>query len=421
MNEQRIRECLHDITRQEIADNMTLWENVKAELTPPRRARTTRSMSLVLAALFMLMAAAAAFAVAHFQAFDPGIEGAMSADLVTELGIRQTIADVTLTLDWAYADANRIAIGYSLTTPERLQGAPLDQGVVLTDDTGSFTMDGMGGGGGSGDLSEAQYTASYGVTFVDDVPEVLHMRLEMTLGFLPDVEMSMAEGGGIVTGSGGGFGVGGGGGSSAEEVTPAPGIRLPMGSASGEQVGPFVFQFDLPFIPALELTPAQTVEANGVTMTLERMSVTPSMTTAEFCFDLPTPADWMPDVTLTAGETEAFLAGWEMQSLPVTGETWRCGTMTFYAPYLLEPTTFIFSAAALETSMDFTTDRARRFEEVLRAQGIEVDVTDAGGEGFNYSIVGAPDGVDVGRAVEEAFDVFKEKYAGPWTFTVAIP
>ncbi|MCK6576626.1 MAG: DUF4179 domain-containing protein [Anaerolineae bacterium] len=420
MNEQRIREYLQDIARQEIADNMTLWENMKAELTPPRRARTTRSMSLVLASLFMMLAAAAAFAVARFQVFDPGIEGAMAADLVTELGISQTIADVTLMLDWAYADANRIAIGYSLTPPERLQGAPMDQSVMLTDDAGSFTMDGIGGGGGSGDLSEAQYIASYGVTFFDDAPEVLHMRLEMTLGFLPEVETPMAEGGGVVTGSGGGFGYGGGS-SSAEEATPAPGIRLPMGSVSGEQVGPFVFEFDLPFIPALELTPTQTVEANGVTMTLERMSVTPSMTVVDLCFDLPTPDDWMPDVTLTAGETEAFLAGWGMQDLPVPGETRRCGTATFYAPYLLEPTTFTITAAALETSMDFTADRAQRFEEVLRAQGIAVDVTDAGGEGFNYSIVGAPDGVDVGRAVEEAFDVFKEKFAGPWTFTVAIP
>ena len=67
---------------------------------------------------------------------DPGLEAVHEAGLVTELNLSQTINDVTVTLDWAYADVfeNRpssafVAIFPNLDPPARRMFLPADRGL----------------------------------------------------------------------------------------------------------------------------------------------------------------------------------------------------------------------------------------------------------------------------------------------------
>lgn len=543
MDDKRIHDLLNDYAKKEIPDDMNLWNDLKSELMLPGRATRNRSLSLVLAILIMLGAALAVYAVVNQQITgDLGVEGAREANLVTDLNLSQTIDGVTLTLAWAYADASRLAFGYSITAPEGQGGTSYQANVAISDAANSFYSSGGGGGGGGGSnmSRESQYTMSYGIAFVENPPEVLDMRVEfmleesrpmsrdevpanltavllsdavglgdiateavflsntsaeavdmtgwtiadqsehlytfpsftldpnativvytgagedsatalywgeeeaiwvpgevltlanddgVTLGFFPVGGRDTAGGGGgggsnggggSADAGGGGFG-GGFGFGGYPEGTPQPGIQAYGGLSMRNSIGPFVFEFEMPYLPALQLTPEQTVEANGVSITLDSLTVSPSTTIAHFCFNLPTPGDWMPIVSLRAGAVDVGTASWAMDVTSTPEDTIRCGTTGFYAPYQLEPTTFTFTVSELQTSASFTPERADRFKAILAEQGIEVEILEASGEGFNYNLVNQPDG-DVGMAIYHAMtEAFNDHHVGPWLFTVEIP
>ncbi len=52
---------------------------------------------------------------------DPGLRGERAAELVTPLGVSQEHGGITVTLDWAYADANRLVLSYTVGG-ERITG-----------------------------------------------------------------------------------------------------------------------------------------------------------------------------------------------------------------------------------------------------------------------------------------------------------
>jgi hypothetical protein len=90
-------------------------------------------------------------------------------------------------------------------------------------------------------------------------------------------------------------------------------------------VGPFTFDFSVPFTPGRVADMNQTVEAAGVAMRLQRVVVTPSETRAILCFEPPDgdPREWIPIITLDAAN-EQDLAG-IAESLPTEKEgCYRC-------------------------------------------------------------------------------------------------
>ena len=76
-------------------------------------------------------------------------------------------------------------------------------------------------------------------------------------------------------------------------------------------VGPFTFDFSVPFIPGRVAEVNQTVEAAGVAVRLERVVVTPSETRAYLRFDPPGGAEmgWTAIVTLKAPGDESGQSG----------------------------------------------------------------------------------------------------------------
>ena len=416
MDEKHIRAALDQIAKQEIPDDMNLWESLKQEIPTHRAARFTRSISLVAVLLLMLIAAVAVYAVVRDQIADPGISGAMEANLVTELGLSQTIGDVTVTLDWAYTDANRIAIGYSVAVPPEYQGSVVEGGFVLTDADQSFYLDGGGSGGGLITPEGSEYVTTFGVAFVENPPEMLHLHLQLTLSAEP-MQQSTEDANGGSGGGGGGFGFGAGGGGGSDE-TPEPGISIDFGIDPAYVLGVFNFDFDLPTIPAIQVPVDQTNAANGLSFSVGEMIVTPSATQLELCFDLPTPEDWTPWAVLTTGGAEVSQASWEIVS---TVDDNRCGILTFYAPYQQEPTTFTLTINELVSPYVYTAEAIAEFERMLAEQGIEIEILTDGEQNFHFNLVTVPDGVDVGAVLNEAYRVFARYTAGPWVFTIDVP
>lgn len=410
-----ITQSLRETAREEIPDTMNLLPEIHSQLGGVRRR--SRSLSLLIVGVLMFVVTTAVFAIVSSQIGDPGLEGARANNLITDVNQTQTIDDVTVTLEWAYADAQRIAFGYSITAPEENIFYNTSD-LRLYDDANSFVADGGGGGGGGGGVGrESQYVTSYNITFADDAPEELALHIDLTLNPMQMEADISGFGGGSSGGGGGGSTEGGMVLSGTPEVMPETG----SGMTSLPSVGPFQFAFTLPHYPAVEVTAEQTVESNDVTLTLKSVSVVPSMTTAELCYTLPDGRDWSPVLTLHAGEVDSLVSGWGLNALPTSEDRERCVTYEFYAPYDYTPTTFTFAASELRTSASYTPERAEQFQQMLAEQGVDVTITLANGEGFGYEITKQPDG-DVGQLIQTAMETaFSDHYAGDWTFTVEIP
>src|SRR2546423_7297802 len=69
---------------------------------------------------------------------DRGLQHVTQAGLARDLNLRQTIGGVTLNVQKGYADANRVAIGYSVELPPTTAGddGPQFSSAILTDEDG---------------------------------------------------------------------------------------------------------------------------------------------------------------------------------------------------------------------------------------------------------------------------------------------
>ncbi|MFN8528232.1 MAG: DUF4179 domain-containing protein [Anaerolineae bacterium] len=427
---QVIAQSLHHIAQEEVPEDMNLLPEVQARLgSMTRRSKVTRGLSLLMTLVVMLGAAMGVYALVYRQATgDPGIEGARAADLVTDVNQSQTIDGVTVTIDWVYVDASRMALGYSITAPQGQEGTQYLTDMHLSDEANSFGMMGGGGGGGGGSdtTRESQYSFSTGVQFNADAPSTLAMHLTLSVAPVPaqvptgDQNGVGGAGGGGGGGGGGGFGYGGG----DPNATPEPGIHILSGDPGNPSawIGPFEFAFSLPYYPALDLTfDDQSQTFNEVTITVDHMRVTPSATDVHLCYDLPDARDWMPVMTITTGEVTVPMTSWSGDEIPAPDAVTRCGTLTFYVPYTLTPTTFTVTVDGLEAVVGRTPERVEQFRQQLADQDIVIEITQADEEGFGYNLVSVPDGVDVGALVQAAYAVFSDHFEGRWEFSVDVP
>ena len=71
------------------------------------------------------------------------------------------------------------------------------------------------------------------------------------------------------------------------EGEASPEQMPPQGSESRPLVGPFVFEFDVPVKPVPVVEVDQKVEANGVSISLDKIYASPGRPEAVFCFDSP--------------------------------------------------------------------------------------------------------------------------------------
>ena len=229
---------------------------------------------------------------------EAGLRHVEQANLVQELNLSQTVDGVTVTLERAYADANRIVVGFTIKDPH---GQRYDaHHLTLTDAAGTVFSGTLGYGvTGQSDIlkvslppGEGAYVLAFDAAPVEGTPAELDLRLEMEVAealpldafeLPPTPDSPPAEPPD----------------SMVVEALPAPEEAI---------VGPFTFDFSVPFIPGRVAEVNQTVEAAGVAVRLERVVVTPSETRAYLHFDSPGGAEmrWIPIAMLKApGDEES--------------------------------------------------------------------------------------------------------------------
>jgi hypothetical protein len=295
---------------------------------------------------------------------------------------------------------------------------------ALRDDQGRVFQEipvggGGGGGGGGSDASTATFTSyaetSYDASVIEGAPGQLNLRYEAFVGRAPWLDNNAA-------GDGGSDG-------SGSEMQPSPAPAM-------QPVGPFVFEFAVPFNPGRKLPAPVTASASGIDITLENFVVTPSMIRAVLCFDQPAydaNKPWSPFASLAADgqpiiENANLIWDYGTQS-PDQMPSSRCN------PYVVSQGSLALDQQQEEWT--FTINELRvvgsraediaRLNETLAQYGVVI--TPIPGGGYSFDTPHNPDGsflsdeeymalmsqIDVAGAALDA------TITGPWTFTFNLP
>jgi len=214
-----------------------------------------------------------------FQKYATGVE---EAGLAQELDLSQTIDGVTVKLERAYADSNIVLVGFTVSGTEARYYA--DAGELSTADGQSLPgMIGMGTVPGS-DIILGNWRPSERVAMIVafDTSSVKGMPSELSLR----LETRVAD--------------------------------SPIHGESQASMGPFRFDFNVPFHAGKIIDIGQTVEAKGVSVTLEQVTISPWVTRAVFKFQ-SYEDDYLPIVSLKLpnGDSENSSFGKDMEASSV--------------------------------------------------------------------------------------------------------
>lgn len=484
--DQELRSGLHDLANKEIPDDMNLIPEVQAALRskPARRSYPILRGAAASIALLLLstMTVVATAVFVQQRGGDPGLQGVDEQGLFTEINAAQTVDGVTVALQRGYADANRIALSLQLTY-DRLTAAYPDTGFELDYRlvdavTGAEIPSlgfGGGGGGGSSDRptfvqrnADINFDTTALVAMWEAVPESLDLVLEVTLRAAAFAAMPPSGGGG------------GGGGSSPADIRPtavpsptmipaagtaevtvitatptpaAPGGAMPTVPPPDRTAAPVVtstpvpvptgipaadfepvtltFDFALPFIPEYVVPGLEPASANDVTVRVERISVTPSLTLVAMCHTLPDittdpDAGWLPVITLDTGAMQMTLPGPGPLEPDDAASGEQCFEITFTVPYVPDTApTWTLTVERLRSSFADTEANAQRLLDLLAEAGL-TDVTlfgeRSGEQVFSIGLgAGGSGGEDPTPIIEDAYAQLGEQVTGPWSFTFDLP
>ncbi len=239
MNKQQFQQTLHELAAQAMPSNFDPWPAIRERLAlrSHRRLRarlipTTRLgwLGLALTALFIfsITAYAAAPVISRLLQMDEQLKYADPATLGQPFDLSQTIDNVTVTMQWAYADADRVLIGYTIRSSDGRRFDPYVE--MLTDATGAvFQSQGGYGVVGQSDILKVTLPSGEGsyIRVFDNTVKSSIAPQTLNLHFIVHVQE-------LVT--------------SAAPVTPSldSGSVILQPVPIGEVIGPFTFEFSIP-------------------------------------------------------------------------------------------------------------------------------------------------------------------------------
>ncbi len=352
---------------------------------------------------------------------------------------QQTLDNVSMSLDWVYADVKRIAFGYTVTGLLDVPDAVFLKGRLdIRDSQGNVYTSAGYGGDSTAQRVEGQTGTYRGIwSAVLETPlqtSELGLQIDLTLDGATQSDYPLA----VI--------------SQPPDATPFPDYLPPgyvLPSIPDRLVGTFHFEATTQVYPMQVLEPKQVVEANGIVMRLERAELTPSYARFTLCYNKPSPKDWMlagmpgGNPILHAGAYEAQLNGYalladadyggytgkgpEPPNLPKVGRGERCVKIDFMLGITDQAQSLMLTVPQLEQSMPemIPDDEVKAAQEKLRAQGMEMQYTTSmsagggGGAGLNFTKL--PEGM----TEQEAFRRFEEAlgyvHPGPWVFEIELP
>ena len=396
MNEKRFAQHLERIAAEEIPDSMNKWPMIQAKL-PIRRSRAyyiPHVLRGVAAMVVIALTGLIGYAFSQGPSSDPGLDYVDEMGWQQPLNLTESHEGVAITLLEGYADANRIVLWLSADVgdlPEVLYTLEPTLSYANGDAlNAAFGLELLG----EKDAKVREFLISFDLDepLTDDQP--LDLRLTIDAGDLDVIAVP-------------------------DDVTLEPGPVPPEYMVDVPRFTPFVFTFQLDVHEALVVNPQQSVTANGLTMTLEQVTLAPSQIALSLCFDLPDNRDWQPVVQLDVDGVAGSLLGFYLTERPDLSETRRCADYDVSARVTPESQVLTVTVDSMQTSASFAPESLARAQEQLAEQGIEIEFKS--GEGFlDWDVISLPDGMSEEVVAGYVWPALCEKFEGQWSFTVTL-
>lgn len=276
MSDEYLKHILTKRAEQDIPEMTDLKEKIllqTAQTMPTSKSAIWRRWGLVAIALLAVVVSASA-AYAFVQIFvqpDPGIQAMQDDNQVVQLDITQPIElapgtsaptnspvrDLHVTLDYAYADANRIAVAYQIVgTTDVGADVQIFSNPTLSDGEGNAYLWIPSSGQQSTTQADNEETfthsgiMSFDASGVVDDPETLDLELTIDIAY-----------------------------TTADMRGRDPNLMMMAGLTR--------FDFSLPFNPGRSIALDESANDRGLTVRLEKVVITPSLTRLEVCFSDP--------------------------------------------------------------------------------------------------------------------------------------
>jgi hypothetical protein len=270
MKTRRFQNALRSIVDEDLRDRKDLWPEVRARIdleTPERKPlRITRPpWALIIGCLILAAGTAAYAAITTFMEqaveLDPsGSRSLVENGLVDNLNLSQTINEITVTLEWAYADSNRIMVAYTISHPSDRENTTT--ALILEDGTLIPPLAGSYGYVGDGLMSQVE---NFDASIIRGEPDALQLlfHLEVSPFDLPEdvptLILATAEPEGDI---------------SSVMLEP---IELTAPST-------FDFEFSVSFLGGRTIEIGEVTEKSGIHASLESAVIAPSDTRFVVCF-----------------------------------------------------------------------------------------------------------------------------------------
>lgn len=418
MTPSQLHTMLDEIAAQEIPATMNIRKGIELRIEKIRPLSTRPLLRISRAAIVLVALMFATVAYAFYQHItyigDPGIETAASENLVTELGLIQTHpdADVNVTLNWAYADGNRIALDWGLDYA-------LIHGDVEATDIQLLDVNGqpypylnssypLSGGGGPSDRGISGRRENWDARGITDSPDSLELTLVLTIETLEPISNEA-----------GGGGEGGGGGSEEDDFAAQPTEIIP--------IAPYQIRFDftVPFIPAVSgLSEPMTVEVAGIPITISNIRYTPSDTQGLMCL----PVGLFGEYTLLLDETHLeYKTQFMVSEAPVSSDD-KTACYDFKVVGVLadsDGTLTLLFRRLITVNPQATPERYDSLIAALEAEGFKpIFEGDYPEHGYRFEITGDPDAEALEkmyrRIGELEMEILYDSIVGPWVFTIPL-
>lgn len=342
---------------------------------------------------------------------DPIVAQLVAADLVTPINHTATVNGVDVQINWVYADVTQVIVSLTMQNVD-ISATPSDAVPakerlrVATPDGGEFSQRGAY-------ADETTFT-----------PDNL-MNLTVVTQFYPQVLTPTPQGAEPFDMTGDYFAALG---SDLPET-----IDLTILLDIDRNVGPDDWVFPMPGEPAeftlpvtinlhsgITAAPQQSVTVGDLAVTLEQLTIAPSQTSLDVCWDLPDGGDWQPVPILHLNGVAASLSGMGLTQRPSLADVARCSRLSFAAFHDGGPVTVELEIPALRQSTPDTRKFWEAVADELAAQhGIVLNVIMS--EGRYYEMVSFPDTMTEGEANDLLWQVAQTllpRVDGPWIFTV---
>ena len=327
---ERLRRALRGCAERGISPTTEPWRKIEERLdargaAPARRRprfvpriRVRPALAVALVLLFGMGAYAGFPAV--YEVFREALPGGTGRDFGVEIGQEQTDGGAKVTLEYAYADAQFVVVGYSvqdLKENRTLEGHPSELSPVQIDDRTRTPeqeaadlpprVNLTDGSGQDFDLQEGSMTYH-----ADGADDLMQPKPNVAI-FAPSEGLEPGERHRFRLNV-----------ALEESGIFRPGDETVPGDETPD-VGPFSFDFEVPVRPVPVVEVDQEVTTKGVTLTLERVLNSPGRPQGIVCFDPPDDDYlWRPSTAPTGFQRE--------EPLPVHELEGGCWSLTLEDP-----------------------------------------------------------------------------------------